>query len=333
MRERREKPKRKRRIRWGRVFLFLLVLTLVGMALFWMAKGLASLGGGIYSSCVSAFSEYQKRVEFQAKIQDPRFADYTNILFIGTEDGDENDLTKPRKADAMFLLSLYKPDRAARILSIPPNTYVKIPGKGNPDFINAAYLHGGAQLAVRTVENVLEVPVHHYVVVDYQTFVRLVDMIGGVDLYVERDMEYEDPYASLKIHLKQGFQHLDGDLAGNYVRYRNDELGDIGRVQRQQKFLKALYQQILHMDMIVKVPELAELFNDRVLTSLAAFDAAKTARDIGGIKPEIFEMRMLPGTPVMLNGKEAWTVDKEKLQAVLNEMFHTRSETLPIPEN
>ena len=69
---------------------------------------------------------------------------------------------------------------------------------------------------------------------------KAVDILGGVDLYVERNMNYDDPFANLSIHLTKGYQHLDGQKAGQYGRFRYDELGDIGGVQRQQRFLKAL---------------------------------------------------------------------------------------------
>ena len=95
-------------------------------------------------------------------------------------------------------------------------------------------------MAKQTIANLLRIPIHYYALANWQGFIEIINLIGGVDLYVDKDMRYEDPYAKLKIDIKHGYQHLDGEKSGQYVRFRSDELGDIGRVQRQQKFLKAL---------------------------------------------------------------------------------------------
>ena len=99
-----------------------------------------------------------------------------------------------------------------------------------------------------------------------------------MDLYVDKDMRYEDPYAKLKIDIKHGYQHLDGEKSGQYVRFRSDELGDIGRVQRQQKFLKALGLQMFSLENITKIPKLLSTAKQYIETDMDTVTMLKAAR-------------------------------------------------------
>ena len=160
---------------------------------------------------------------------------------MGIDDGDsEAAESEPKRTDAMMLASFDPEGNEVALVSMPRDTMVQIPGHKGYDKINAAYAYGGVMLAKQTVANLLRVPIHYYVLVDWRAFKESIDLIGGVDLYVDKDMYYEDPYADLVIDIKHGYQHLNGELAGQYVRFRKDELGDIGRVQRQQKFMLSL---------------------------------------------------------------------------------------------
>ena len=176
---------------------------------------------------------------------DAKLNERINILLLGIDDGDsEAAETEPKRTDAIILLSFDPANNKVSVLSIPRDTKVILPGHKDPEKINAAYAYGGAVMAKQTVANLLRVPIHYYALANWQGFIDIVNLIGGVDIYVDKDMYYEDPYADLVIDIKHGYQHMDGVTAGKYVRFRKDELGDIGRVQRQQKFLKAAAEQI-----------------------------------------------------------------------------------------
>ena len=102
--------------------------------------------------------------------------------------------------------------------------------------LNAAYAWGGPDLATRTVSDLLGLPVAHYVKVNLAGFRRLVDLIGGVPMYIEAPMRYVDPDDNLVIDLQPGHQVLDGDRAEQYVRFRSDAAGDdLSRIRRQQR--------------------------------------------------------------------------------------------------
>ena len=131
------------------------------------------------------------------------------------------------RSDTLMVAALDMDTSKAALLSIPRDTRVAIEDNGY-DKINHAYAFGGHSLTQKTVENLLGVSMDHYILVDTKAFSRIIDAIGGVDLNVEKRMYYEDPWddnGGLVIDLYPGEQHLDGDKAIQYVRYRDGEAG------------------------------------------------------------------------------------------------------------
>lgn len=251
-----------------------------------------------------------------------------NILLLGLDDGDIDNPNLPNRSDTMIVASIDPKKATVNLLSIPRDTRVNIPGYKGLDKINNAYFFGGSPLAVRTVENFLNIPIQYYVAIKWQGFIKVIDILGGVDLYVERDMAYEDPYADLSINLHQGYQHLDGHKAGEYVRFRHDELGDIGRVQRQQKFLKALSDQVLQFATIIKIPALAMAINQNVNTNMSGYTFAKVVNTLRGIKSGTMSTDMLPGDFVTIHDISYWEPDKEQIKQIVDRMFTPRTPTV-----
>jgi len=157
-------------------------------------------------------------------------------------------------------------------ISIPRDTKAVINGKAQK--INAAYNIGGMELMAEVVSDQLGIPVDYTVLVDLQGFVALVDAIGGVDFNVPVDMDYDDPIQDLSIHLSKGMQHLNGEDALKVVRFRhnNDGTGygseDIGRMQTQQNFLKAVAKQTLTVSNLNKIDDFVKIFQSYVETDL-----------------------------------------------------------------
>ena len=174
------------------------------------------------------------------------------------------------RSDTLMVAAVDVDSSKAALLSIPRDTRVAIEGNGY-DKINHAYAFGGHKLTQQTVENLLGVKIDHYILIDTKSFAGIIDAIGGVDLNVEKRMYYEDPWddnGGLVIDLYPGEQHLDGDRAIQYVRYRDGE-GDIGRVGRQQKFVKAVLAQVISPDMLPRLPKLAEEVRKAVETDMS----------------------------------------------------------------
>ena len=227
-----------------------------------------------------------------------------NILLVGIDDGEiGNPKNSPHRSDSMLLLGVHKGSGAVSLLSIPRDTRVAIPGHSNNDKFGHSFAYGGVDLTIATLQEFLKVPVHYYVVADWQGFIRVVDALGGVDLYVEADMNYEDPYANLKIHLKKGFQHLNGQQAGQYVRFRHDEMGDIGRVGRQQLALKALFRKLTRPEQLVRLPMLLASAGKDLQTDLGPMELGGLITAMGGTQ---LDVERLDGQPFMLDGISYW---------------------------
>lgn len=313
--------KKRRRVRWGRVCIFLTLLVSIFALLGWGVYHAFVAVRDTYQTYSSAFVDSPAQKPQQPKFQDKKFDSYTNILLLGIDDGDPANPLMGKRADTVIMLSIDHETGFLRFLSIPGDTKVRIAGQSEEEKINRAYYYGGIQLAVRTVEDFLQAPIHHFVVLDTGAFTELVDLLGGVELYVESDMDYADAYAGYEIHLKKGYQYLDGAKAAQYARYRSDELGDIGRVQRQQKLLKALYAKAMDFDAVVKLPEIADLIDRRVTTSMAMLDTAKVVRYLTGFHPDMVKMEMLPGYFATEDYMTYWIPDQIKSRQLLDEMF------------
>ncbi|MDD4722947.1 MAG: LCP family protein, partial [Acidaminococcaceae bacterium] len=175
-----------------------------------------------------------------------------NIVVMGV-DKREGDVGR---SDTLFVVMFDAKNNHASLLSIPRDTMVKIPQNGW-DKINHAYAYGGHKMTSQTVEEFLGIRINNYVIIDFKGFVRIIDAIGGIDIDVEKNMHYTDPYDDdgLVINLNKGWQHLDGKKAIEYVRYRDEE-GDIGRIKRQQKFIASVYHKITSPKILLKVPGL-----------------------------------------------------------------------------
>lgn len=320
------KRMKRRKVHWGRVIIFLFISLIIILALSWAAYSVYLTGKSAYQEYNTLVEDFDRRSSLQTKFQSERFNDYTNILILGIDDNEIDDMQSGRYSDTVLVASINHKTGFINFLAIPRDTKVKIPGRKGEEKINQAYYYGGVQLAVRTVEDVLQLPIQHYFIVDMKVFAEIVDVLGGLSLYVENDMDYEDPYAELAIHLKQGYQYLNGEEAIQYLRYRSDELGDIGRVQRQQKFLKAMYAELFRVDMLAKLPTFFDVMNRRVTTSIAVMDGIYLAKNMSSASPECIKTEMLPGNYSAANGVNYWVIDAEKLGMLIDEMFQNNKE-------
>lgn len=228
-----------------------------------------------------------------------------NILVLGVDrrNGDTG------RSDTLFVTMLDTSRNQAALLSIPRDTLVSIPGHGW-DKVNHAYAYGGHELSRKTVENFLGIPISNYVLVDFQGFIKLVDAIGGVDIDVEKSMQYTDPYDGengLVINLQPGKQHMDGTTAIQYVRYRDEE-GDIGRVARQQKFMKAVFAKLRSASLLTRAPEIAHTLYQSIDTDLSVTDLASLlvtfAKNVSGTSQ--LETAMVQGSPAYIDDISYW---------------------------
>ncbi|MCL4835226.1 MAG: LCP family protein [Caldilineaceae bacterium] len=205
-----------------------------------------------------------------------------SILLLGTDERTED--REPPRTDTMLLLTLDLENRVAGMISLPRDLWVPIPGYDITTKINTAYVigekrnypGGGSQLAKDTVSSFVGRPVEHYVHVNFSGFVRFIDLIDGIDIFVPQTIHDEQyptaDYGYQTFHLEAGQQHLDGEVALKYVRTRNID-SDYGRAARQQQVIQAVMDKVLQADMIptliAKLPQLSATMRDSVSTDMS----------------------------------------------------------------
>lgn len=252
-----------------------------------------------------------------------------NILFVGLRGGDPLEGDCPFCTDTLILLTVDPLTKTAGMLSIPRDMWVNIPGFGFSR-INTAWSlgrgsklpGGGPALTMKTISHFIGVPVDYYVQVDFDTFIDIIDMIGGVDIHNDETLLL-DPVSHGKDFPKVkltccGMRHLRGRVALAYARCRHVEQGckdgDIGRARRQQKVIFAIRDVVLSPEnfprLLAQAPQLYKTFSDGIHTNLSLNDAIKLAvliRDIPreDIRSDVISNKMMALDNVVLGGKNA----------------------------
>jgi LCP family protein required for cell wall assembly len=225
--------------------------------------------------------------------------------------------------DTMLLVRFEPETRKMTVLSLPRDTQVTIPGRGVTK-INEANVEGGPALTAETVSNLLNgVTIDRYVRVNVQGVEKLIDALGGVTVYVPRDMKYQDDSQHLYINLKAGKQHLDGAKAQQFLRFRYDEYGDIGRVQRQQMLMRAIVEQALKPQILLKIPEILSAIQSHVDTNLNVEELVALAGFASQSKRGNVQMLMLPGgfNGDGRNGVSYWLPNQQGIEKMVAQHF------------
>jgi LCP family protein required for cell wall assembly len=222
-----------------------------------------------------------------------------NILVMGSDipyDAHGKRLTDgTTRSDTLMLVGADPGRRKVSVLSIPRDTRVLIPGTNGHDKINAAYAIGGPELAIKTVQEFTGVPIDGFVSLKVDGLEKLIDLIGGVDIYVEDRMYYVDETAHLGINIHKGWHHMNGAQAHQFIRFRHDALGDIGRVQRQQQFIRAVVERFMNPTVFARLPQLATTAQEHITTNLPYRDLVRVANFARGVPKTDMRMVMLPG--------------------------------------
>ncbi len=217
---------------------------------------------------------------------------FYTILVSGVDDGNGG-------SDTNILVAVDAENDYIYGVSIPRDSKAVIKGKNHK--INFAYNSGGMELMAQTVSEQLGIPVDYTVLVDLRAFQALVDTIGGVDFYIPVNMDYDDPYQDLSIHFSKGMRHLNGSEALKVVRFRHNNDGsgygseDIGRMQTQQDFLKAVAKQTLTVGNLTKLDSFMKIFQQYVETDLSIGNLVWLGGEAIGMGPEKIDFTTLPG--------------------------------------
>lgn len=249
----------------------------------------------------------------------PPFADHksVDILLIGVDDKIERG-----RADTLILGTINFETKRLGLLSVPRDARVRIPGHGI-NKINAAYSLGGPDLCAETVSGLLGVPLEYYIKTDFKGIEKIVDAMGGVVIDVEKNMDYEDKWGNLYIHLRKGRQRLKGYDAMCYVRFRHDVDGDYGRMRRQKQFLLAAYRQMVTGEAGAKKPDLlllARQFTRAVKTNLSDRQIVWLTKFAKKVEPASALVAAVPSKPERIQGVAYETVDEVEARQIAAEV-------------
>ncbi|MBD0308435.1 MAG: LCP family protein, partial [Microcoleus sp. T1-bin1] len=251
-----------------------------------------------------------------------------NILILGIDRVPEAAANSPKifegRSDTILLLHLDPRDKSISLLSVPRDTQVEVPGIPFSK-ISEANARGGPALATRLVSSMLNnTRIERYVRVSSSAFRELVDLLGGVEVFVPRAMSYTDTAQKLKINLAQGWQTLNGEQAEQFARFRNDGLGDIGRIQRQQSLIQAIRNRLASPSVFVRLPQIVRLMQKYVDTNLN-YEEILTLANFGlQLERDTFKMVMLPGSSSSKQGdlRTYWILDKVGVDRIITQYLN-----------
>lgn len=290
-----------------------------------------------------------------------------NILLIGVDDGGY-------RSDTIMLASLDGYSNRVSILSIPRDTLVMINGTpqkinatmgfapSNPSpsptathdisepsptpkpKLTQAELDalpsklsttaGHEDLLISKVKSITGLPVHYFVTVDFDGFMDVIEAIDGVEFNVPYDMDYDDPVQGLHIHLEAGQQHLTGQLAHDFVRFRHNNdgsapgeyiMGDEGRMYWQQQFIKELVKQKLNPQYLGKIDDVYNVFQNNVRTNLSMTEIVKNLNALMAINLNDITSYQLPGEYDYVDELWYYIQNEKKTEKLVNEVFKPQS--------
>lgn len=182
-----------------------------------------------------------------------------SVLLLGVDEREAD----TGRSDTMIVLTANPSLASIKLLSIPRDTYTEIIGLNKMDKLNHAYAFGGIDMALHSVENLLNIPIDYVIQVNMESFLEIVDSVGGVT--VENTTAFED-HGYL---FKEGPIHLNGDMALSYVRMRkNDPLGDFGRQERQKQVLLAILKEGASFNSLLNYKDLLATLSDNIRTNM-----------------------------------------------------------------
>ena len=301
--------KKKRRRKF---FYFLIFVFLFGGVGLYILNSYSSLMG-MYSGFTRQKSDL--RTEDVEITKEP-----FTLLIMGIEDYATDG--QNGRTDSLMFATVNPKTKKISLMSIPRDSRVPIVGKNKEDKINAAHAYGGEEMAIKTVEGFLKVPVDHYIKIDFQGFKGIVDAVGGVTVDVPFDFwERSDVDYYKKIHFKQGQQNLNGEEALAYVRMRKqDPNGDYGRAARQRQLLAAVAQKLNSTSTVFKIKDLTAVVGKYIKTDIPISDGLALYNKLSGFDPSTMQTLKLEGEDKKIGGIYYFLPDPISVETVRNEI-------------
>jgi polyisoprenyl-teichoic acid--peptidoglycan teichoic acid transferase len=252
-----------------------------------------------------------------------------NVLLLGVDAGNyeaKSENKNRRRSDTIMVVHYNPETKKPYILSIPRDTKVSI--NDDSEKINVAHAIGGHEKTIEAVEELLDIDINYYAKIDYKGFRECIDAIGGVDVVIPQDMDY-DAY-DISIHFKKGETvHLDGEKAEQFVRWRKNNngegyaMGDIGRIATQQEFILKVIEKLKTPTGMLKIVPLMNTATEYVETNIPSKAMLSYAFKLKDIEASNIEKRVLEGEPKYIGGISYYIYSREKNQEFLDNFRQT----------
>jgi len=281
------------------------------------------IGGYIYSYLLNFSSPSATSDLGNTNTTEVKDDGIVNILVSGVDIGDPKvKMSDDEKRTDTIILMNYNPKTGEiNFVSIPRDTLIKI--KGQNQKINAANALGGKNYLVTAVENLLNVDINYTARINYEGFRKLIDAIGGIDMTITTNMNYDDASQDLHIHFTKGQTvHLDGEKAEEFFRWRKNNNGtgladgDLGRIENQHLFIEKVMEKFKSPSIVTKMPAIIAIVPKYVTTNMQPDDILKYAYTFSKVDKSKIAMSTLKGTTPMI-GDVSYFVFSEKENAQL----------------
>ena len=228
------------------------------------------------------------------------------ILVMGLDENWSNSdevYTAGARTDTLLGVNIDLANKQVNVLSIPRDVWVYIPKSGYGK-INEAFGDGGPLRTEATVvKNFATPPFDYYLVLKIDATKNIVDALGGLDVNVEKNMDYDDSWGHLHIHLKKGMHHLNGDEVVGYIRFRHDPEGDLGRMRRQRQVIQILAHRLRDPSVALHLPALLSIFKDNVRTDMPVAKMYDLALGMRDVTPQMVHSAQLPAVVGWIDGE------------------------------
>lgn len=279
----------------------------------------AIIGSGsfIYFYLNSFSTKNRKDSSSYIEPQEVKGGEPFNVLLLGLDIGTVGSSNSPKRSDTMMILHYDPATSEISIVSVPRDTRVKI--NGSYQKINAANAIGGPSLAISTVEDLLNIKINYYATIDYKAFRKIIDAIGGIDVVVPYNMNYDAESQDLHIHFKKGESvHLNGQKAEEFVRWRknNDGSGfadgDLGRIKAQQEFIVKIIEKVKSPSGLLKLPNVIKMLPDYINTNMDALTILSLSKDIPKLDLNSMQRYTIQGEGRTIDGLSYFVYSPEK---------------------
>lgn len=242
-------------------------------------------------------------------------SDKVNILVVGVDkDG--------VRSDVNMVVSVDPAEMTINLLSVPRDTKVTLGNKKTTKINSCIGRENGNELLIEKIKELTGLPIHHFCKLNFEAVRNIVDILGGVEFDVPIDMDYDDPYQDLHIHIKKGVQTLDGEDAEGLLRFRSGYANaDLGRINTQQAFLKEMLKQKLSLKYLIKSPAIIGEVTKNLDTNMSGVYMLKYALKFRDGDKVSFNTYTLPGSSKTIGGASYYICNEAQTRELIENEF------------